>query len=40
MQVLIFGVLAFWGVSVALLVFAFIGVKVSSRIRHWFVGDD
>jgi hypothetical protein len=32
-----FGALWLWGVCSALFFFAFIGVKVSGRIRHWFM---
>jgi hypothetical protein len=39
-QVLMFAALWLWGVCSALSLCAFIGVKLSKRIRHWFMGDE
>jgi hypothetical protein len=35
-----FGALWLWGVCSTLFFFAFVGVKMSGRIRHWFMGDE
>lgn len=40
MQTLIFGVLAFWGASMIVVSVGFICAKTSTRVRHWFMGDD
>jgi hypothetical protein len=35
-----YGALWLWGVSSALFVLAFIGVKLNRRIQHWFMGEE